>query len=156
MVLCATSIRWCCYIWEHNYSILTLQFSLRTSYRSRPKTTFLLSTRLTFAHFRGANDRSRREEATDMPAANKALRLQACPPVTSGPFALVLMRLMCCRPTWLLLSVETRGHSSKWTPRTDRLQRNSSWRYWKRKEDEPRLENSGVIKISKHLILEKH
>jgi hypothetical protein len=41
-------------------------------------------------------------------------------------------------------TVETRGHSSKWTPRTDRLQLTSPAdieleTYWKRNEDEPRL-----------------
>ena len=73
--------------------ILEGPFSTQASFTAnweQAQSSFFTFNPLDFAHFCRANDQiDAKGKQLATTAANKALMLQACPPATSGPFALV-------------------------------------------------------------------
>jgi hypothetical protein len=67
-----------------------LLFVSSTANWEQAQSSFFTFNPLDFAHFCRANDQiDAKGKQLATTAANKALMLQACPPATSGPFALV-------------------------------------------------------------------
>ena len=70
--------------------LLPLPQLLSTANWEQAQSSFFTFNPLDFAHFCRANDQiDAKGKQLATTAANKALVLQACPPATSGPFALV-------------------------------------------------------------------